>query len=106
MTSRINPHGIRKMLDCSTGHLDRESRDALRRAAANNRGLLAFNHEYGWFCFVHEDPCDDETPVLRAIWGAAREAGCGWIKFDADGTDHDGLAVFHDWALDEVGLDG
>jgi len=97
---KLNFDGIVRMLDCSTAHLDRASRDVLRQSDANS--LIAYSHDYGWFSFVHGAPCDDETPVLRAIWDAAREADCDWIKFDADGTDHEGLTRFDDWKLEEA----
>jgi hypothetical protein len=59
-------------------------------------GLMVW--EYGWmlYCGGHGDEVPEMFPELPAIFAKARAHGCEWVRFDCDGPEVEGLAVF-DW---------
>jgi len=101
---------VRKFLDLSTGHLTPASRDLLENHCGPS---TVYDHPdgYGWLLHVptldEEDGTEGEAMQdcpddLRACIAKARECGCDYILFDADGPDCPGLECYDDEARDET----
>ncbi len=98
---------VRNCLDLSTAHVSRETMDLLeavgfaRTDGTPYDGSLSVKADlYG--CFVHvpeaeleETLTDGDLPGdLQATFKLARENGCDYVLFDADGPAHPDLEVF------------
>lgn len=97
---------VRKFLDCSTIHLDAESRDFLTAQASLNAEAdtsplpmadhHVARHAYGWWCYApsEKDYYTNLPKVLQSIITLAREHNCEYINFDSDAADCSKLKTF------------
>jgi hypothetical protein len=91
---------ITKMLDLSTGHVSKDTRDILDEAREGSLRFRHVRHTYGWIIWIggmemFEDIDFSPYPELREIYLYAVEEDCMLINFDADG-DIEGFPTF-DW---------
>jgi hypothetical protein len=89
---------IRAFLDLSTAHLDEHT----CRDLNGYEHVTAYPTPYGWWMFVPDgDVADladqgDWPAELPEIVTLARDRGCAYILFDADGP-HSNLLPTFDW---------
>lgn len=97
MQSKNQPHGVFQYLDCSTGHITRETMKMLE--AGDNQRLwnTVAPYEYGAFVGVpsfegaSEDQFASFPKDLMEVLKFAAQRDCQIVRFDADGFDHDEL---------------
>lgn len=91
---------VRRVLDLSTGHLDKASKAWLDVASADTSVLSGY---YGWLCPVYGETLEELDasaatqewpPVLHAALRRARTLGCDFVLFDADASYHEELPTF------------
>lgn len=87
---------IRKLLDISTGHVSKETRDLLNEGEGGSPHIWAIPHEYGWFVRAHDEAEDlAQTPDdLVTVMRYAKQLDCDWIKFDCDADFVEELPMF------------
>jgi hypothetical protein len=89
-----------KVLVLSTAHIPLELRDRLERGRES--GIICDPYDYGWRVWVpgpdywHDTEDHDYPPELVAILAFAQSHGCGWVRFDSDGSEIDGFPSFED----------
>ena len=92
-------HGIYQYLDCSIGHITKETSEFLERVyGTNDICQTVASYEYGYFVSVPpEAEYDESVPTdLREILDFARSKGCLILRLDTDGDTHPELKFF-DW---------
>jgi hypothetical protein len=90
---------VMKYLDCSTGHLSKETKDWLESVSGTNAiGQTIASYEFGFFISVPPSlEFHDDVPAdLRAILNAAHLVECSILRLDASGDYIDGLPTYDD----------
>ncbi len=76
---------VRQFLDLSTAHLTAADRALLEACAGHDRGeVLCAGTPYGWFLYANSER-PDISDTLWALMVEARDRGCDYLLFDADG---------------------
>lgn len=94
-------HEINKMLVLSTGHLSKQTRDALE--AGDEFHMTMMGWEYGWVIWaygereVRERDQEGLGPIPPDVAQAcllAKRLGCDWVRFDCDANPEESLEWF------------
>jgi hypothetical protein len=96
---------MRSFLDCSSGHLCKDTwtwldtqfaDDALRDPSNSNSALLGGGKtRYGWFVYASEDFADGIPDDLQHVCRRARASGAEYILFDCDAPPDPALTILH-----------
>lgn len=87
---------ITRTLIVSTSHIPKEDGEVF--SESGNGQTVAYEYEYGWWVWTGEK---DENYSLLSVFtneilALARKNNCEWVRFDADGSEIEGLEKF-DW---------
>jgi hypothetical protein len=94
----MNPH-VRTMLDISTAHVSKSTKEwleaeAISAACEHASSILIGGTQYGWFFYAQEEADQSLPPDLVAIMVHARSLGCEYVLLDADAPVCEPLQVF------------
>jgi hypothetical protein len=101
LTSEMSDEGVFKYLDCSTGHLSKQTMELLDQGEESGLSFMSVApYKYGAFVTVPGD-IDDAEDVrampndLAEVLAFAHGRGCQVVRFDSDGATYDELPSFN-----------
>lgn len=96
-----DPQGVFKYLDCSTGHITKQTMELLEKGEESGLSFMSVApYKYGAFVTVPDDTADPARVSampndLAVVLALAHGRGCQVVRFDSDGATYDELPSFN-----------